>query len=313
VEPANFDLLPDEIIAKIFEDLDPEDLESLKHVSRRIGAIAQDDKVLGKAVATPLKQASPERADIILRAAPNIGNKDFIIKMIQSVKNDINHFEIQTEKGELASKEGMQNLEKKIRFASLKSFITILDDEGFIDLSENEINDEYLSNLDNFRNIHEIDLNDKKELRYIPSEIGNFGDLSYLNFSDCSVKYLPESISRLKELVVLNTTSNQLESLPDSFGKLQSLKDLYLQKNSITELPQTFGKLENLEELDLSENPLSRLPENFGNLKKLKLLGLSKDLKLDSDSEKILKQMQKDNPELKIVRTTPTENAKKRE
>ena len=98
--------------------------------------------------------------------------------------------------------------------------------------------------------INELDLS-RKELKCLPDEFGNLGNLQ-----------------------ILNLDNNQLTALPDSIGNLGNLQYLSLNNNQFRALPDSIGNLENLQRLDLYHNQLTALPVSIANLYNLRVTGL---------------------------------------
>ena len=103
----------------------------------------------------------------------------------------------------------------------------------------------------------------------LPSSIGNFAALQYLDLSSSKLTGpIPSSIGDLTNLEGLNLASNQLTGpIPFSIGTLTNLIELSLYKNQLTgSIPSSIGDLINLKYLYLASNQLTGpIPSSIGN------------------------------------------------
>ncbi|PWA37272.1 NB-ARC domains-containing protein [Artemisia annua] len=112
----------------------------------------------------------------------------------------------------------------------------------------------------------------------IPSSIGIFCKLVYLNLSGCGkLKSLSRSFCSLQSLITLVLVSSGIEELPDNIGLLKSLQALDLRFTHvniylIVFLPENLGQLDSLEVLDPSYCWLRDIPNSICMLKHLKKL-----------------------------------------
>jgi internalin A len=124
-----------------------------------------------------------------------------------------------------------------------------------------------------------------KELKRLPSEIGQLTQLSELYLSGNKLVTLPSEIGQLTHLNELDLSSNQLTTLPSEIGQLTHLNELDLRSNQLTTLPPEIGQLTHLNELDLRSNQLTTLPPEIGQLTQLNTLYLSYNQLTDLPSE----------------------------
>ncbi|MBP7866705.1 MAG: VCBS repeat-containing protein [Acidobacteria bacterium] len=113
----------------------------------------------------------------------------------------------------------------------------------------------------------------------IPSSIGNFPELTGLNFNTNQLAgQVPTEIGQLTQLVTLSAADNQLSGpLPASMGNLTHLRGITLHWNRLSgPIPDSFGNLAALEMLSIWSNQLSGpLPGSLANLVALKALILN--------------------------------------
>ncbi|XP_022680125.1 probable leucine-rich repeat receptor-like protein kinase At1g35710 isoform X2 [Setaria italica] len=134
------------------------------------------------------------------------------------------------------------------------------------------------SSMSRLTNLELLDLS-KTFLKELPSFIGNFQNLKYLNMHGCDkLQNLPSSLGHLQRLQHLRLSCcNVIAELPDSMCNLHDLRILDISKcTELQHLPPLFGNLVNLEDVRLSSCfNLKQLPESFGNLYFLRFLDLS--------------------------------------
>ncbi len=277
-KPDPFQKLPDEIILEIFKHATPEDLLALSQVSKRISRLAQVKLGDIETLAETYRQANPIRAEGILKANPNISKKDFVDKMVQSVKEDCVHFSISMKREEILKGNELKSLEQQIQDAALIEFTDILIEKKALNLDFGEEKSPsqkaktiraFLSNPDNLQNINSLELSGAK-LKLLPPEIGHFISLEDLNLS-----------------------RNPLTALPESFTKLPNLLYLYLANSQLANLPENIGNIGTLQILDLDNTALKSLPESIKNLDNITELH-ALNLKLDEGSIKILNELKND-------------------
>ncbi len=141
--------------------------------------------------------------------------------------------------------------------------------------------------------IQELNLMEK-DLRYLTPEISKLTALQKLNLDNNLLTELPPEIAKLTALRELYIENNNLEELPPGFSQLVTLGSLSLENNKLRALPADFGNLIALEELFLNDNPLlTELPLSFDNLTALQ------ELHIDKNLEQILPQqmIERQNPD----------------
>ena len=106
----------------------------------------------------------------------------------------------------------------------------------------------------------------------------NFGNLIYLNLSDCNIEHFEQHVfDHLISLNSINLSSNSI-SITDRnlFEKNRNLNSIILKNNLLNSLNlNTFSGLDNLEILDLSFNNIPEILEEFPNCRNLKKLYLN--------------------------------------
>ncbi|NGX47990.1 MAG: hypothetical protein K1000chlam3_01376 [Chlamydiae bacterium] len=134
----------------------------------------------------------------------------------------------------------------------------------------------------------------EKDLRYLPTEISKLTALQKLNLGNNLLTELPLEIAEFTALRELYIENNKLTDLPPGFSQLVTLESLSLENNKLRALPADFGNLIALEELILNGNPqLKELPSSFDNLTALQ------ELYIDKNLEQILPQqmIERQNPD----------------
>ncbi|KAL6312468.1 hypothetical protein AAG906_021684 [Vitis piasezkii] len=181
-----------------------------------------------------------------------------------------------------------------------------------IDVSHNKLYGQISPSFGELPNLQHLDLSWNMNLTgsTIPSSIGSFCNLKYLNMSynaltgslpeflketkNCSsdgllpellyldLSYnqlkgkLPEWLSQLEKLTTLSLYSNKLQgTIPASFGTFQNLEYIWLGRNELNgSLPVSFGQVSELVLLEVTENHLTGIlsEEHFSKSSKLKVL-----------------------------------------
>ena len=133
-----------------------------------------------------------------------------------------------------------------------------------------------------------LDLSNK-DIKILPSEIGDLPHLENLNLSYNYLKELPPEIGKLTKLQTLLLTKNEINELPFEIGNLSNLTLFDISHNKITYIPSEIGHLENLKSLDASYCKLKKLPIEFINLLSLKELFLEEN-NFEFPPQKIIKR-----------------------
>jgi len=122
--------------------------------------------------------------------------------------------------------------------------------------------------------IYWIDLSGK-DIKVIPSDIGEFKNLIYLKLSNNNIVFIPEEIGSLTILSSFYVDNNMLDALPAAIWTLTSLRNLGINGNNLASIPNEIGALSNLRQLDASNNNLQSIPSEIGNLAQLTYFNFS--------------------------------------
>lgn len=108
----------------------------------------------------------------------------------------------------------------------------------------------------------------------------NSPTIEQLSLDKRNINYLPEEIGQLTALKTLSVDNNNLTSLPAVIGQLHTLEELHLINNDLETLPVEIAQLTQLEVLNLSGNQLTAVPEEIGYLPNLRVLNLNNNCEL---------------------------------
>ena len=126
--------------------------------------------------------------------------------------------------------------------------------------------------------VYELDFSNFGLSDNIPSEIGLFINLNYLNLSNNNLSgTIPDELGNLTSLKYLNLSFNQLSGdIPHTIGNLINLEEVRLFHNElIGSIPEELGNLNDLIHLNLRNNNLTgHIPHTIGNLSSLEILYL---------------------------------------
>lgn len=109
-------------------------------------------------------------------------------------------------------------------------------------------------NIIDLYNLKELSLS-KKNLKEVPSEIGELVNLKNLNLSFNQIEELPSEIGNLTNLEYLGLSSNMLTELPKEIGNLNNLVYLFAVNNKLSDIPVEIGNASNLKDIYIQNNP----------------------------------------------------------
>lgn len=143
-----------------------------------------------------------------------------------------------------------------------------------LDLSSNDLNGTLPSEIGDFSNLTVLNLRFNLLNGSIPNTLGNLSNLITLKLEGNQQinGTIPITLENLTALEELNLFNNQLSgSIPAELGSLTNLKKLWLQSNQLSgSIPVTFGNMISLEQMILPDNQLSgSIPAELGNLHSL--------------------------------------------
>ena len=116
-----------------------------------------------------------------------------------------------------------------------------------IDLSDNKLQ-KISKNFRLFKNLKSLKL-DNNQISFIPSFIGELGQLELFSISKNLLSIIPTSIQDLSKLKSFCFSYNKIDNMPIEFGQLNSLNILYMDCNYFTKIPTTLCYLKKLKEL----------------------------------------------------------------
>ncbi|KAJ9705702.1 hypothetical protein PVL29_003670 [Vitis rotundifolia] len=152
-----------------------------------------------------------------------------------------------------------------------------------LDLSGCELDSNMTSSLGyaNFTSLTFLDLSDNNFNQEIPNWLFNLSSLVSLSLLDNQLKgQISESLGQLKYLEYLEVSLNSFHGpIPTSIGNLSSLRYLGLKENPLINgtLPMSLGQLKYLENLDVSSSSFhGPIPTSIGNLSSLRCLNVER-------------------------------------
>lgn len=117
------------------------------------------------------------------------------------------------------------------------------------------------------------------QIPQIPSLIGQFDKVVYLNFAKNQLSDLPREFELLATtLRELNLNNNSFDKIPRCLFELPNLEILLLADNRIAEIDASergLAKLRRLNTLDLNNNNIEQVPPLLGNMKQIRALELN--------------------------------------
>lgn len=126
-----------------------------------------------------------------------------------------------------------------------------------------------------------------------------------LSLDKRNINYLPEEIGALTNLKMLSVDNNNLTTLPAVIGNLHELEELHLINNDLETLPREVKQLEQLEVLNLSGNQLTAVPEEIGYLSNLRVLNLNNNCELATLPVTVVRLTELEQLFLQNTRLTP--------
>ena len=142
-----------------------------------------------------------------------------------------------------------------------------------------------------FKCLRVLSFSTYRNMKHLPTSVGNLKHLRYLNLSYTAIKQLPNSVCSLYNLqTLLLLECESLTELPTKMGRLVNL--LLLECESLTELPTKMGRLVNLRHLDISRTNLKEMPLQMGKLRNLHKLTTFVVSKHSGSSIKELRELQ---------------------
>lgn len=148
-----------------------------------------------------------------------------------------------------------------------------------IDLQDNGLTGDFLSNVYNLQYLDELNLKGN-HINFSFQGIQNAGSLRVLILSDMGLTSI-DGVGNAKVLESLHLTDNEVGGkLPKELFDLVSLKRLFANYNKFSgSLPTEVGQLKNMEELYLYHNSLSgQLPSELGVLTKMEIMTLAANI-----------------------------------
>ena len=135
---------------------------------------------------------------------------------------------------------------------------------------------------DNYNMVIAISLNSNDLVGYLPTEIGFFRTLEFVDLSENRLSTtIPKHIANLENLRQFSISNNMIiGSLPSQISFLQKLVVLDVSHNSMSyHVPEEIGTIKPLEVINLENNSFSGdIPDSLYSLYKLKQLSLGNNL-----------------------------------
>lgn len=146
------------------------------------------------------------------------------------------------------------------------------EDSSTLNLSYHNLNSEEMeSRLKEFDEIEEVStvLLYQNLMETVPSMIGTFKNLRYLDVSSNRLTELPTEIGHCP-LTTLIAKNNRLsdKSLPPNFPNLVNLKELNFSGNEFSHFPSEVLEMKNINYLFMGGNNISKIPKEISNLER---------------------------------------------
>jgi Leucine-rich repeat (LRR) protein len=159
-----------------------------------------------------------------------------------------------------------------------KQFLKAMDNLKVLDLRYCRELKSLPTEIGNLRQLAHLDLDECQKLESLPKEIGKLTQLTHLHLCNCQkLKSLPKEVGKLTQLIHLDLHDcRELKSLPKEVGKLTQLIHLDLSYCfNLEGLSKSIGYLQTLQWLDLKGcDNLQYLPSTMGDLRSIQFLNL---------------------------------------
>lgn len=163
------------------------------------------------------------------------------------------------------------DIEERVFEEALDSEVTV------VDLSKNKFTSLPSGLIKLARQLRELDAS-ANFVKDIPTTIGMFDKIVYLNFAKNQLSDLPQEFALLVTLRELNLNNNSMERIPTAVSELANLEILLLADNRIADIDATetgLAKLKRLHTLDLANNNIEMVPPLLGNMLQIRALEIN--------------------------------------